>query len=103
MSQFIVTYFGGERPKTPEEGQKHFDAYQQWLQSLGDAVIAPMVPYKMNRTIQADGTVIESSVTAMSGHTIIEAEDIHIATEMIKTCPFFEINGTLEIAELVEM
>lgn len=103
MSQFIVTYFGGERPKTPEEGKKHFDAYQQWLISLGNAVIEPMMPYKMNRTVKADGTVIDHSVTAMSGHTIIEAEDINIALEMIKTCPFFDINGTLEIAELVEM
>ncbi len=103
MSQFIITYFGGEHPKTPEEGKKHFESYQQWLQSLGEDVVEPMVPYKNSRTLNADGSLMESSVTSMSGHTIIKAANIDDAIAKVKSCPFFDINGTLEIAEIVEM
>ena len=39
----------------------------------------------------------------MSGYTIIDAESIDAALEMAKVCPFLEIEGTLEVSELVQM
>ena len=46
MPQYIFVYLGGEYPTSPEEGQKHFEEYQQWLMSLGDAVVSPAIPFK---------------------------------------------------------
>ena len=103
MNQFIITYLGGEQPSSPEEGQKHFAKYQEWLGSLGDAAVRPMVPFKNSHTINPDGSVVEGSSVAMSGHTIIQAESIEQAVEYAKSCPFLDTNGSLEIAELVEM
>jgi len=73
MNQYIITYLGGEQPSSPEEGQKHFAKYQEWLGSLGDAAVRPMVPFKNSHTIKPDGSVVEGSSVAMSGHTIIQA------------------------------
>jgi hypothetical protein len=39
----------------------------------------------------------------MTGHTIIQAQSIAGAIAMAKACPFLDINGTLEVAELVPM
>ena len=103
MNQFIITYLGGDQPSSPEEGQKHFAKYQEWLGSLGDAAVRPMVPFKNSHTINPDGSVVEGSSVAMSGHTIIQAESIEQAVEYAKSCPFLDTNGSLEIAELVEM
>ena len=103
MNQFIITYLGGDQPSSPEEGQKHFAKYQKWLGSLGDAAVRPTVPFKNSHTINPDGSVVEGSSVAMSGHTIIQVESIEQAVEYAKSCPFLDTNGSLEVAELVEM
>jgi len=103
MTQYVLTYLGGNQPSTPEEGQKHFAKYKEWLSSLGTAVISPANPLKNTHTIQPDGIVAEGSKTSMSGYTIIEADSMEAALEMAKACPFLEIKGTLEVSELMQM
>jgi len=103
MPQYIFVYLGGEFPTDPEEGQKHFQRYQQWLNSLGDKVVSPAIPFKDTHTVQADGTTSPGSTTAMSGLSIIRSASMDEALVAAKSCPFLEINGVLEISEMVEM
>ena len=103
MNQYIITYLGGDQPSSPEEGKKNFAKYQEWLGSLGNATIKPMVPFKNAHTINPDGTVVEGSSVSMTGHTILQAESIEQAIEYAKSCPFLDINGSLEVAEIVQM
>jgi hypothetical protein len=39
----------------------------------------------------------------MSGFSVVMAADIDAALEMAKRCPFLDIGGTLEVAEMLEM
>ena len=103
MSQFVIAYLGGDQPSSPDEGRKNFAKYQQWLKSLGDQVITPMVPFKNTHTIASDGSVSESSSSLMTGYTVVEAETIEQAVEFARNCPFLEIKGRLEVSELVQM
>ena len=103
MPQYIFVYLGGEFPSSPEEGKAHFDRYQRWLTSLGDAVVSPAVPFKDTHTVQPDGSFALGSTTAMSGLSIIRAGSMAKALEAAKSCPFLEINGTLEVSEMIEM
>ena len=103
MPQYIFVYLGGEYPSNPEEGQKHFSKYQQWLSSLGDAVVSPAIPFKDTHTVQPNGTTAPGSTTAMSGLSIIKMPSMDDALKVAETCPFLEINGTLEISEMIEM
>jgi len=103
MNQYIITYLGGDQPSSPEEGKNHFAQYQEWLGSLGDAAIKPMVPFKNTHTVNPDGEVVEGSSVSMTGHTIVQAESIEQAIGYAKSCPFLEINGSLEVAEIVPM
>ena len=103
MPRFIMTYIGGDRPSSEEEGQKQFARYQQWLGSLGDAAVSPMNPIRGTRTLSAGGAESEGSSVGMSGYTIVEADDLEAALAMARNCPFLEINGTLEVSELVQM
>ncbi len=103
MAQFIVSYIGGDKPATPEEGQAHFAKYQTWLRELGDACVSPMNPFKNTHTVTPDGKTAEGGETKMSGYTILEAESIDAALALVKDCPFLEINGSLEVSELVKM
>ncbi len=103
MNQYVITYLGGDQPSSPEEGQKHYAQYQEWVKSLGEAVVTPMVPYKNTHTVHPDRAVTEGSSVSSSGHTIIQAESIERAIAYAESCPFLDINGSLEVSEIVQM
>lgn len=103
MPQYIFVYLGGEFPTNQEEGQKHFERYQQWLHALGDRVISPAIPFKDTHTVQADGSALPGSSTAMSGLSIIRSESMEEALAAAKSCPFLEIKGVLEVSEMIEI
>ena len=103
MTQYMMTYLGGDQPSSQEEGQKHFAKYREWLNSLGDAAISPANPLKNVTTIMSYGSVMEGGASTMSGFTILEAESMLEAIEMAKQCPFLELGGSLEVSELMKM
>lgn len=103
MPQYIMVYLGGEHPADPVQRQKHMQDYQQWLMSLGDAVVSPAVPFKDTHTLRANGSISEGSISAMSGMTILRMDSMQKALAAAQSCPFLEINGTLEISEMIEM
>ena len=103
MTQFVFVYLGGNQPSNPEEASKHFSKYMEWLSSLGESVISPMIPVKDTSTVSPDGTVREGGSSAMSGFTIIEADSMEAALAVAQACPFLEIGGSLEVSELMQM
>ena len=103
MPQYIFVYLGGEYPSNPEEGQKHFEQYQQWLKSLGDAVVSPAIPFKDTHVVQSNGSASPGTISSMSGMSIIRMPSMEKAVEAAQACPFLDIKGTLEVSELIEM
>lgn len=103
MPQFFIAYLGGDRPKTKEEGQQHFAKYQAWLAELGDAVISPANPFKDTTILSPDGSTSTGSKTGMSGYTLVEASSLEAALTMAQNCPFLEVNGTLEVSQIIQM
>ena len=103
MTQYIITYLGGDQPSSPEEGKQHFAKYTKWLSSLGDSAVSPANPLRNTSTVNSDGTVTAGSTTSMSGYTVIEADSMEAALEIAKACPFLDIGGSLEVSELMQM
>ncbi len=103
MPQFMITYLGGSRPASPEEGEQHMADYRSWLASLGDAAVSPANPLKDTKTIAADGSVTPGGTSSMSGFTVIEVDSMDAALAIAKACPFLELGGTLEVSELMKM
>ena len=103
MPQYVISYLGGDQPSSPEEGQQHYARYKEWLSSLGDSAVSPANPFKNTHTVSPDRAVTSGSTTSMSGYTIIEAESMDEALAIAKACPFLDINGSLEVSELVNM
>ena len=62
-----------------------------------------MNPFKGTQTIASDGSVSKGSSVGMSGYTIIEVDSMDAAMEIAKACPFLEVGGSLEVAELMKM
>lgn len=103
MKQFVLVYLGGNQPSSPEEAEKHFAKYMQWLSSLGESVVIPTIPLKNTNTVSPDGTIREGGSSAMSGFSIIKAESMDAALSIAQDCPFLEIDGSLEVSEMMEM
>ena len=103
MAQFVFVYLGGDNPTDPEEANKHFSKYIEWLTSLGEAVVIPTIPLKDTNTVSPDGTVAEGGSSAMSGFSIVKAESMEAALTIAKDCPFLDIGGSLEVSEMMEM
>lgn len=103
MPQYMITYLGGDKPSSPEEGKQNMSKYRAWLSSLGDSAVSPANPLKDTSTVAPDGTVTAGSTTSMSGFTIVEAESMEAALLIAKACPFLDIGGSLEVSELVKM
>jgi len=103
MKQFVLVYLGGNHPSNPEEAKKHFEKYMGWLSSLGDAVVIPTIPLKDTTTVSPDGTIREGGSSAMSGFSIIKADSMEAALSIAQDCPFLEIDGSLEVSEMMQM
>ena len=103
MPKYIFVYLGGNHPNDPEEGKKHFEKYQQWLAELGEAVVSPAIPFKDTHTVHSDGRMEQGTTTLMSGMSILSFETMEAALAAARSCPFLEINGTLEVSEMIEM
>jgi len=103
MSQFIISYLGGNRPASEEEGKAHMAKYRAWLAGLGEAAVSPANPLKNTHTVNPDGSVEQGGKTSMSGYTIVSADTIEDAIAMAKDCPFLEVSESLEVSELMQM
>lgn len=103
MPKYIFVYLGGNQPSNPEQGKKHFEEYQKWLSSLGQAVVSPAIPLKDTHTVHPDGKAEPGTTTLMSGMSIFEFGSMAAALEAAMSCPFRNINGTLEVSEMMEM
>jgi len=103
MPQFIISYVGGNPPASQEEGQQHMLKYRTWLAALGDSVVSPANPFKNTHTVSPDGTVEKGSGSSLSGYTIVNVESIEDAIAIAKECPFLDMEGTLEVSELLQM
>lgn len=104
MPQYILTYHGGSKPASKEEGEKHMARYHAWLGDLGDAAVVPMQPVMNMKVVSSDGVSDDASAHSMMGYTIIEAESMEAAIEVSKACPTLEMNtATIAVAELMDM
>ena len=102
MPNFVLAYHGRSEPASPEEGAKGMADWQAWLGALGDAVVNPGIPLGMPKIVSSAGVSDSTGPRALTGITIVQADDLDAALEMAKTCPFLKV-GTIEVAEAMEM
>ncbi len=103
MSNYIIAYHGGKKPESPEEGAKNMAKWQAWVGDIGDAVVNPGNPLGMSKTVSSGGVSDGGGSNPLSGFSIVKADSMDAAIEMVGNCPFLETGGTLEVAEVMEM
>jgi hypothetical protein len=103
MPNYIIAYHGGRKPESPEEGAKQMAKWKDWVADLGDAAINPGTPLGKTRIVSSEGVSEDGGPNAMSGFSIVRADDMDAALEVAKVCPFLDTGGTLEVSQVMEM
>ena len=103
MAEYIIAYHGGKKPESPEEGAKHMAKWKAWVGDLGDAVVNPGTPLGPSKTVSSDGVSDDGGPNPLSGFSIVKADSMDAAIEMAKACPTLDLDGTLEVAQVMKM
>lgn len=102
MPDFIFAYHGGQRPETPEEGQKEMEKWGAWFAEMGEAVVIPGNPVNQSWTVGTKGVTKDGGANPLTGFTVVRAENMETATTMASGCPILR-TGSVEVAELMKM
>lgn len=104
MAKFIFVYHGGKMPESPEEGAIVMASWQAWLGGMGDAVVDGGNPVGMSSTVHSDGTITsDGGSNPTSGYSLVSADGIEQALELASGCPILKAEGSVEVAETMEM
>ncbi len=99
MSNYVFAYFGAKRP---EDGARHMKRWRAWVGGLGDAMVNPGTFLGTSKTVGSGGATTDSGADRLCGYSIVAAESMDAALEMVKECPHLDL-GTIEVVEVMEM
>ena len=104
MAKYLFVYHGGKHPETEAEVAEVMDAWGSWLGSMGAAVIDGGNPVGMSTTVHPDGSVTnDGGANPVSGYGMFEAADLDDAVAKAKGCPILAAEGSVELAEVIDM
>ena len=97
MSRFLVTYHGGGMPEGAEARQEAMAAFAQWVSRTGKALLDPGAPLGPSKTV-SKGSITDGPASGPSaGYSVLEADDIDAAVELVRSHPFVERGGSLQV------
>jgi hypothetical protein len=101
MSKFLVTYHGGgEMPADPEMREQVMSAFVAWVAGVGGKMIDPGAPLGQARLVSGDG-ISDDAPGGVGGYTLLDADSMDEAVELVRNHPFVSRGGTLRVAEAV--
>ena len=104
MPKFIFAYHGGKMPETEEEGARVMAEWMAWFEQMGPAVVDGGNPVGPSSTVHPDGTISsDGGSNPLSGYSLVDADNIEAAIALAKDCPIFRAEGSVEVAEAIEM
>jgi hypothetical protein len=105
MSEFLFLYRGTGISGSPEETQRYMEKWTSWFKGLEAQGRVRNIGNPLERTsrlvsgkqkIVHDGPYAEAK-DAISGYSLVEADDLTHAVDLSKGCPILEIGGDVEV------
>jgi hypothetical protein len=103
MAKFVLAYKGGGMGGTPEEQQKMMEAWMNWFGSLGESVVDGGNPFGPSASMASNGAVSDGGKSALTGYSIISADNLTDACNKAKGCPVLASGGSIEVYEAMPM
>ena len=100
MPKFLITYHGArEMPPTAEARDQMMSAFMAWAGGVGDHMVDPGSPLGASRVVTSTGDSDEHG--DIGGYTILTADTLDEAVELVRSHPFLSRGGTLRVSESV--
>ena len=99
MPRYLLAYHGGHVDESQEGRERVMTEFGEWFAELGPRLIDPGNP--IARAVTVDGGTVSGGggYNPVSGYTVIEADDMEAAIELVKRGPIVQGGRTVEIAE----
>lgn len=106
----MFIFFGGDPSHlSPEAQQAHMTKWFDWVQKLekekryvgGEALLPGGQTIKGPKKVVTDGPFAESK-EVVGGYFVVLAKNLAEAVEMAKECPDYELNGVVEVREVLK-
>ena len=115
MEKFMLIFKGGfyeERNLSPEESQVRMQKWYKWVQDLtdqgkyvsGEPLLrgGKILSANQNKIVMTDGPFPEAK-ELVGGFFIINARDINEASEIAKSYPDFDLEGSVEVRQVMKI
>ena len=99
LPNFIFAYHGSKRPENPTQ---YMARWRAWVESLGVALVKPVMPVGKSKTVGFSGVGDDGGSNPISGIAVVHAVSMDAALALAQNCPHLEL-GTIEVAPVMEL
>jgi hypothetical protein len=99
MPAYLLVYHGGHVDESLEGRQRVMKEFGEWFGELGPRLKDPGNPIARAVTVDGQSVTDGGGANPASGYTVIEADDMDMAIELVKRGPIVRGGRTVEIAE----
>jgi hypothetical protein len=101
MAKFLVTYHGAGAPRNEEEQAAAMTAFMAWINQVGSALVDPGAPLGGSTVVSSAGVADGVADGPAGGYSILDADDLAAASELVRDHPFIARGGTLQVSQAV--
>ncbi len=102
MADYLVVYHGaGGAEGTREEKMARMENWLKWMGGLAGSVKDAGHPASRAWTVSKDGTTEDAGGNPATGYSVLTAESMQAALEMVVNGPHLQEGGTIELVELL--
>jgi len=110
MEKYMFIFIGGDVSHlSPEAQQAQMQKWFAWVEKLqkeqryvsGEALLPGGKKISGSKKVVTDGPFAEAK-EAVGGYFVIQAKDMNEATAIAKDYPDFDLDGTVEIREVIK-
>lgn len=110
MEKYMFIFIGGDPSHlSPEAQQAHMQKWFKWVEKLrnekiylsGEALLPGGKTIRGSKKAVTDGPFAEGK-EVVGGYFVIQAKNLNEATELAKACPDYELDGIVEVREVMK-
>jgi hypothetical protein len=104
MANYVFAYSGGKGVSADEtERKEQYAQWGRWFEELGPAVVDGGAAMGKAKTVGPDGSISEGGSHALTGYSIVSADNLDAAVELANGCPVIGIGGAVDVYEVIAM
>jgi len=93
MKKFLYLYFGGNPPKSPDEGKAQMQAWMTYFGKMGDKIVDGGAPIGPQKSVGAHPQV------RVGGYSLVNAASLDEAVALTEGHPHVKFGGSIEVCE----